>query len=252
MQRSKCCMLSQTSIYLGESFQGARHQLHVVGLTECLYPVCWDPCSYWPRVRSPQGPHVANRQVSWSASDFSPRMQEFLETIALVKLPSRKLMMTCCTVKPRIWARRVNKHQQVAIIHKFKALIFTVGLQGLINAGGAVHWLESYCLAWISLPLFLKATSHMHLGVGFGFLWIREPLIKEMIMCWGQGLRNSLSSTRNQGSILFGALQQGQSLNFSLEGHFLGSMHPTYSTLPAVDCVFIPHAQKTSIIVLGT
>lgn len=113
----------------------------------------------------PKDQHVASRQVSWSASDFSLRMQEFLEAIALVKLPSRKLMMTCCTVKPKIWARWVNKHQQVAIIHKFKALIFTVGLQGLINAGGASHWLESYCLAWISLPLLLKTTSHIHLDV---------------------------------------------------------------------------------------
>lgn len=135
--------------------------------------------------------------------------------------------MTCCTVKPRIWARRVNKHQQVAIIHKFKALIFTVGLQGLINAGGAIHWLESCCLAWILLALFLKTTSHIHLGVVYYFFVCVDKRIsgkKKKDNMQGPRIRKrGLSSTENQGSSLFGALQQGQSLNFSLDGHFLGS-----------------------------
>lgn len=185
MQWSKCYMLSQTSMCLGESFQGARHQLHLVGLTECLYPKCRDPCSYWPAVSSSQGPRVAYRRISWSASDFSLRMQEFLETIALVKLPSRRLMMTCCTVKPRIWARRVNKHQQVAIIHKFKALIFTVGLQGLIIK---IWWCTSLvgkllpCLDFTSFVFknYIPCTFGCCLFVClFIYLWIRESLKKK-------------------------------------------------------------------------
>jgi len=37
--------------------------------------------------------HIFNRQIALAVSDFSLRMQEFLETTALVKLSSRNWMM---------------------------------------------------------------------------------------------------------------------------------------------------------------
>lgn len=42
------------------------------------------------------------RQVSGAVPDFSLRVQEVLESTALVKLCSRSWMMTCDAVKPRI------------------------------------------------------------------------------------------------------------------------------------------------------
>lgn len=111
--------------------------------------VLWDTHHYWLCVGWPQAPpptHVSYRRLLGAVPDFSLRVQEVLESTALVKLCSRSWMMTCDAVKPRIWTCQVNKHQQVAITQKFKALIFTVGLLDLIKAGGAIRWWESNCL----------------------------------------------------------------------------------------------------------